>query len=143
MNCLKCGRKMAPGLVFCEECQTEMEKYPVDPETPVILPNRAHAAPPKRARIRRPEEVSATLRRWIRFLVALCSILTISLTVTILMLLNPPEPPQESTPDPGQNYSTGSIGSSSTAPATQSSTSTAPTDSSTSEPSESTDPTTP
>ena len=38
MQCMKCGRDLQPGQVFCEECLAEMEKYPVKPGTVVLLP---------------------------------------------------------------------------------------------------------
>lgn len=38
MNCLKCGREVPFGQVFCEDCQAEMANYPVKPDTVVQLP---------------------------------------------------------------------------------------------------------
>ncbi len=38
MQCMKCGRDLQPGQVFCDECLAEMEKYPVKPGTVVLLP---------------------------------------------------------------------------------------------------------
>ena len=40
MSCMKCGKEVSEGQVFCEECLTEMERYPVKPGTPVLLPHR-------------------------------------------------------------------------------------------------------
>ena len=49
MHCMKCGRDLEPGQVFCEECQAEMKKYPVKPGTVVQLPRRREEAPNKKA----------------------------------------------------------------------------------------------
>ena len=40
MQCMKCGREIPAGQVFCEECLAEMAEYPVKPGTVVTLPNR-------------------------------------------------------------------------------------------------------
>lgn len=40
MNCLKCGRDIEAGQVFCPDCLAEMEKYPVKPGTVIQLPSR-------------------------------------------------------------------------------------------------------
>lgn len=55
MNCLKCGRQIPFGQVFCEDCQVEMEHYPVKPDTVVQLPPQIHATDRvKRGTHRRP-----------------------------------------------------------------------------------------
>lgn len=33
MNCLKCGREIEEGQVFCNDCLVQMAKYPVKPGT--------------------------------------------------------------------------------------------------------------
>lgn len=40
MDCMKCGRQTQDQNVFCSDCLAEMEKHPVKPDTPVILPHR-------------------------------------------------------------------------------------------------------
>ena len=40
MNCLKCGRKIENSGVFCEECLSVMEKYPVKQNVALQLPRR-------------------------------------------------------------------------------------------------------
>ena len=40
MQCMKCGREIPAGQVFCEECLAEMAQYPVKPGTVVTLPTR-------------------------------------------------------------------------------------------------------
>ena len=50
MACIKCGKDVANGGEFCEECLVEMEQYPVKPGTPVILPKREEYATAKHSR---------------------------------------------------------------------------------------------
>ena len=52
MQCMKCGRDLQPGQVFCDECLEEMEKYPVKPGTVVLLPHyhRPYTQPKKTAK---------------------------------------------------------------------------------------------
>ena len=73
MNCLKCGRQILFGQVFCEDCQAEMEHYPVKPDTVVQLPPQIHATDRvKRGTHRRPvlppeeqERKTARKCRWL------------------------------------------------------------------------------
>ena len=41
MNCLRCGAEVAEGESFCTDCLAEMEKYPVPPDTYVMIPKRS------------------------------------------------------------------------------------------------------
>ena len=90
MPCMKCGKEVSEDQVFCEECLAEMERYPVKPDTPVLLPNRAPIAPQRKRRsqprVRKPEEQLAALRKTNRLL---CVILLLLLAVaTVSVLLN-------------------------------------------------------
>ena len=38
MNCMKCGSKIEEGQAFCSSCLAEMDRYPVNPGTVVLLP---------------------------------------------------------------------------------------------------------
>lgn len=38
MNCMKCGREIPVGQVFCDGCLKVMETYPVKPDTAIHLP---------------------------------------------------------------------------------------------------------
>lgn len=71
MNCIKCGRETGAEQVFCEDCLTEMKKYPVKPNTVVQIPNRP--APVKKSHQRRisPEEQVLSLRKKCRRLTML------------------------------------------------------------------------
>ncbi len=48
MNCLNCNRETEGKAVFCEQCQQEMEGYPIPQGTPVIIPVQPSPAPPKK-----------------------------------------------------------------------------------------------
>lgn len=40
MKCLRCGKDVAEEQVFCPECLADMQAHPVNPNTPVLLPDR-------------------------------------------------------------------------------------------------------
>lgn len=107
MKCMKCGTGIPSGQVFCEECLTDMEKHPVKPGTPVILPRRDKPTQQKRSRRRtlKPEELIAKLRRAVVWLMVLCAVLAIALTLCVYMLFNPPATDNPANL-PGQNYGT-------------------------------------
>ncbi len=121
MNCMKCGQEIPNDQVFCEECLLDMEKHPVKPDTPVLLPPRALDPNTKRPpvhhhhrRLRKPEDTISRLRSW----VILLGVLTVALALAfamavtlVLRLMDQPPPPNESA---GQNYSTNPIAASST-----------------------------
>ena len=85
MYCLKCGREVNEDKVFCSDCVSVMEKYPVTPGTVVLLPKRGTPTSVNRPVVRRktlsPEEVIRKLRRkatawfvvWLITFLALCA----------------------------------------------------------------------
>ena len=80
MNCMKCGRETLGEDVFCQECLAEMEKYPVEPGTVVLLPRRKDYSPKKapKRHIPSPEEQIEELRQQkstMLFLLVVCIIL--------------------------------------------------------------------
>ena len=108
MQCMKCGREIPVDQVFCQECLTDMEKYPVDPGIVVTLPPEARAVrqmqPVKVHRHKKTaEEQNKTLRKWLR-ITSWSLVLSVSLLIgaggLIYSLLT-----QEDEPLPGQNYS--------------------------------------
>lgn len=107
MKCMKCGCVIPAGQVFCDECLEDMEKHPVKPGTPVILPRREKQAAPKRSRkrVQKPEEIITRLRRAVVCLMALVAAMGIALTVTVYLLVNRPTP-EDTDLLPGQNYGT-------------------------------------
>lgn len=48
MQCMKCGREIPGGQVFCDACLDDMEKYPVKPGTAFYLPSRGETEPSKK-----------------------------------------------------------------------------------------------
>ena len=109
MNCMKCGREVALGQVFCKECLSVMEQHPVKPDTPVQLPNRAAMAAGRRSthsrKTRKPEEQISRLRKLVVIqTLALLAVLA-GLVITILIVSGQMGDihPQVL---PGQNYST-------------------------------------
>ena len=107
MNCLKCGREIEEGQVFCNDCLVQMAKYPVKPGTAVLLPSRGSTAVSKKVHPRRrgkaaPEEQLKVLKVRIRILsalLALCVVLLITLSVVTFRFMS------ENRLLPGQNYS--------------------------------------
>lgn len=92
MSCLKCGKKTNDEHVFCDDCLSVMDAYPVKPDVHVQLPNRpAVSAARKSGRKRRPptpEEQVAQLRRRVRRLSALVVLLTLLLGIISVMLVH-------------------------------------------------------
>ena len=72
MNCIKCGRDVDPDQMFCDSCREEMEKYPVKPDTVVLIPTRSAGSGVKKQHQRRqtPEEQIAALEKKCRRLAA-------------------------------------------------------------------------
>ena len=105
MNCMKCGKEITDNGVFCVDCLLEMEKYPVDPGTVVLLPRRRET-PILKKQVKRhvptPEEQIAVLRKRVLILTLL---LAVCITAIILMF----EPTMHYVRDEhfeiGQNYS--------------------------------------
>lgn len=95
MHCMKCGRKTEDSHVFCPDCLTEMEKYPVKPGTVVKLPQHPTTPAAKKKQqyhhFRRPSDQIELLRvrsRWLMFAFIVTLICFIAAVVMILWLLN-------------------------------------------------------
>lgn len=109
MTCMKCGREVEEGQVFCPECLAVMAKYPVKPGIAVQLPHRKDGPAPKKAHPKRrqplkPEEKIQAMKKWMRFLLTMW-------LITLLLLIAAMFPTVEyflgnSFRLPGQNYST-------------------------------------
>lgn len=104
MNCMKCGKDTVEGQAFCPECQKEMARHPVNPNTPVILPKRVQTASPKKVSRKKaipPEEQVLLLKKRVR---------TLSILLVSLFLLGSGliygifQYYQRILPAPGQNY---------------------------------------
>ena len=107
MQCMKCGRDLDPGQVFCKICREDMEQYPVKPGTVVLLPHYVRQTqPPKRVvkRVLSQEEQIRRLKKRTRsmaFLLALALACAISFGMLALYLYAE----YEDKFLPGQNYS--------------------------------------
>lgn len=91
MNCIKCGKKLQSHTVFCDECLALTKDYPVDPETPVILPKVTETTAGKKRQTRKrpapsPEEQLPKLRKTIRRLVLLVLLLFVLLSASIWLI---------------------------------------------------------
>ena len=108
MQCFKCGREIQAGDVFCGDCLTDMEKYPVKPGTPVLIPKRPETVPPKKQAPRRPaavpEEQVKRLKHRLRLVSALLA-LTLTIGGALAWLGYNYIVELRSKRPPGQNYS--------------------------------------
>ena len=109
MNCMKCGREIALGQVFCKDCLADMAEYPIKPGTPVPLFVQPASVQPKRvANVRKPkkpEEQIQSLKKWILGLgIALLTMILIFSVTTAILAYQLSEARNETLP--GQNYST-------------------------------------
>ena len=109
MNCMKCGREIALGQVFCKECLADMAEYPIKPGTPVLLPAQPSTNSPRRERSprkpRKPEEQINTLKKWLIGLTVSLLAVILASAVTISILSHKLDEANNNTL-PGQNYST-------------------------------------
>lgn len=109
MNCMKCGREIALGQVFCKECLADMENYPIKPGTPVQLPTRTNAPTSRRDRPvrkpKKPEEQIAILKKYVIGLSIALLAITLAFSITTAILSHKLEDAQTNS-IPGQNYST-------------------------------------
>lgn len=78
MQCMKCGREIGAGAVFCDLCLDDMAKYPVKPGTVVLLPKPEVKRPPERRTKPSVESQMRQLKKQNRIL---------SLTLALAMLV--------------------------------------------------------
>ena len=104
MQCLRCGREVEEGHVFCFLCESIMVKHPVKPNTVVTIPERSvrlRTTPSRKPHA--PEEDTDQLRR---------TILQLRLWICMLMaalmlcvgVLTWQELNRDTEPAIGQNY---------------------------------------
>ena len=84
MKCMRCGTAIASDHVFCDTCSEDMKRHPVDPATPVVIPQRPTTAPAKQShkKVRKPEEIIRSLRSWVTFLLITVVALLVALGIT-------------------------------------------------------------
>lgn len=89
MGCIKCGKAVTGNAEFCEECLVDMERNPVKPGTPVILPKRNELPTVKHTRKKalKPEAQVASLKRAVRILCVLSALLLIIAAAAIVLIL--------------------------------------------------------
>lgn len=107
MQCMKCGRETEDNHVFCGACLADMEKAPVKPGTPVIIPKRPkkkNAAPSVKKE--KPEDVIGKLRFQIRILWILCMTLMLALCISIGLIVYHFQNTDHNALAIGSNYST-------------------------------------
>ena len=109
MHCMKCGRKIEDQKVFCTDCLTEMEKFPVAPGTAVHIPVRpavpAAKKKSRRARDLKPEEQIRRLRITVRGLAIALVVLFVAFALSAGLLLKTISD-QDGSYTIGQNYGT-------------------------------------
>lgn len=104
MHCIKCGREAQGEDSFCQTCLLEMQKYPVEPGTVVLLPRRKETSVKKTVKRHTPsqEEQISFLRRRV-------ALLTLLLAICIALILVMFKPSMHYIRDEhyeiGQNYS--------------------------------------
>ena len=91
MTCMKCGREIPAGQVFCDGCLDVMEKYPIKPDTVVQLPRRSMQPVQKKQPSRRkqltPEEQVPLLKRSCRRLMLCVIALLLILSATAVAIV--------------------------------------------------------
>lgn len=106
MKCMKCGRDVEAGQVFCPECLKGMEDYPVNPNVTVRIPRRSEPAQgrkqPRRKQPSEEEQIRALKKRnrilfWI-LVAAVAVIIALTIPAVRYML------EQTISMLPGQNY---------------------------------------
>lgn len=109
MFCMKCGREVDEGQLFCTECLEVMKRYPVKPGIAIQLPHREEAPLIKKTLSRRKPVVSAeeqvrSLKRRLRRLFGLWLVTLLLLAATIYPTIKFLQ--GINIVLPGQNYST-------------------------------------
>lgn len=110
MSCMKCGREIALGQVFCKDCLEDMSHYPVNPATPVQIPVQSSVAntsrrSPRPKKNKKPEEQLLRLRKLVRLQ---ATVIVFLLAVLIMLGLYGYRKLYPSTQPfrPGENYIT-------------------------------------
>ena len=106
MQCMKCGREIPAGDVFCQECLEDMRKYPIKPGTVVQIPKQPARKTLDRRSIMTPEKKVEQLSRRVRilsWLLVLMTALAICLGALTLSMIREDNPGFAI----GQNYSSG------------------------------------
>lgn len=106
MQCIKCGREIQDNQVFCQQCLSVMEKMPVKPGTPVVIPKRPQKIHAPVVKKEKPEDQIPKLQKTIRALIWACVCLAVALVVSIGIFVFHFATNDHNAPAIGQNYST-------------------------------------
>ena len=107
MHCLKCGKVCASEHVFCADCLEHMAASPVDPATPVVIPQRTYTSEkPSRRKSGGYADTVRQLRRIIKFLCWLLAALTLLVCFLSGWLIYIMKTEDNRQPVTGQNYTT-------------------------------------
>ena len=82
MNCLKCGREIQEGHVFCPDCLEVMSAHPIAPGTPVKILPRPPKVQEKKAKTLPPAVQIRQLKKRNRRL----SVIVIAMLVLVVLL---------------------------------------------------------
>ena len=109
MGCMKCGRDLKEGQLFCESCLEVMAKYPVKPGIAISLPAHKESGvimkPHKRRRQEpTPDEQIRSLR--VRLRIAVIAWLVTLALLCVMLFPYAVDLFTEDPPLPGQNYTT-------------------------------------
>lgn len=105
MFCIKCGREIQEGQVFCPDCLEVMARFPVSPNAHAIIPRRPAKPEKKPAREVKPEELIAGLKKRTRRLWVAVILLAAAVGVLSLLLVQAYTRKPAETPT-GRNYTT-------------------------------------
>ena len=106
MNCMKCGRETVAENVFCQNCQLEMEKHPIQPGTVVLLPRRRETAVVKKTPKRHMPSAEEQLKNLRKAVMILSVLLSIAVLAIVLMFGPTMHYVMDDHFEIGQNYST-------------------------------------
>ena len=91
MSCMRCGKDTTENNIFCNECLADMERHPVKPGTPILLPDRENRGTVKRASFKlaasKWQDKIFRLKYTIFWLIVLIVLLSAALALCICMLL--------------------------------------------------------
>ena len=115
MNCLKCGREIENGGVFCDKCLDVMAKNPIKSNAPLQLPRRKEEAQPKKSGKRKLylhlEEQVRHLKRMNRRLTLLVGVLFVAVCLLVaLLVVDTVSEPKKDDDNLGKNYATSESG---------------------------------
>ena len=105
MNCMKCGKEIQDGQVFCQECLADMEKHPIPQDAhPQILQRPAKSTDKKAREVPMPVQLNR-LRKLVRWLLGIIAVLLVAVATLTLLLVHSQKSGDSAAPI-GRNYTT-------------------------------------